>query len=255
MEKQFLNAVILRGIVGRATVKSFGPDNHKAVNFSLITQTVYPSKDGHVVDCTWFNVTCFEGSALNDVNQIQKGSKVEVIGRMRAQRYTAESGEERIIWGVIAQRVTVLEEQVTLIDENSKQRLEGLTVWRREADLLFMKEVSRLIAELLDSVNVKKLEFREYVENCWEDACFSFDPWMNRYAKAAPFISVSNSGTIAEPNLTFEALDSDGEVTESSPIDYLDNDIERLSELYKYIREMLDDPEWNHGEGGIVHRT
>ena len=89
-----LNRIELRGIVGSVYIKEFG--NAKVANFSVATNYCYKDREGTpVIDTTWFRIVAWEGESIKNLDQIQKGAAVHVLGRVRMQRYTAADGSER----------------------------------------------------------------------------------------------------------------------------------------------------------------
>ena len=102
-----LNKIELCGTVGRSSVTPVG--DTKVARFSLCTETVYNGKDGGcIIDCTWFSVSAWQGEKMPDLNRIQQGAKVHVIGRVRMQRYTDAEGHDRQCWEVVANSVDLL---------------------------------------------------------------------------------------------------------------------------------------------------
>lgn len=98
----------LAGIVGRSTITPVG--DSKVARFSLATNYTYNGKDGGIViDTTWFSCTAWNGEKMPDLDKIQKGSKVHLIGRVRMQRYTDANGCDRQIWEVVAQELKLME--------------------------------------------------------------------------------------------------------------------------------------------------
>ena len=105
---EFLNRIELRGIIGSVYVKDFV--NAKVANFSVATNHCYTAKDGcHVIDTTWFRVVAWESDNIKNLDQLQKGAAVHVIGRVRMQRYAAADGTERSVFEVIASEVELME--------------------------------------------------------------------------------------------------------------------------------------------------
>ena len=67
-------------------------------------------KDGcHVIDTTWFRIVAWESDTIKNLDQLQKGAAVHVIGRVRMQRYAASDGTERSVFEVIASEVELME--------------------------------------------------------------------------------------------------------------------------------------------------
>lgn len=92
-----LNRVELRGIVGSVRESKVG--NMILVKLTVATNFMYKDKDGNVVlETIWHSVEKF----FDRSPEIKKGDKVYVLGRLRAQRYTRESGEEQISYYVHA---------------------------------------------------------------------------------------------------------------------------------------------------------
>ena len=99
-----LNRIELRGIVGSVYVKDFG--NAKVANFSVATNYCFKSKDGTpVIETTWHRVVAWEGENIKNLQQLQKGTNVHVIGRIRSQRYIAADGSERTVFEIIASKM------------------------------------------------------------------------------------------------------------------------------------------------------
>ena len=101
MKKEFLNAVELKGIVGRVSKTQTGETS--IMNFSVVTEYSYIDKKGTpTVETTWFNCVSFK-----DV-PIDKGDYVHCLGRFRTRRYTNNSGEERVSYEVVTNSVAIL---------------------------------------------------------------------------------------------------------------------------------------------------
>ena len=81
-----LNKIEIRGIIGSVYVKNFG--NAKAANFSVATDYCFRTQDGcAVIETTWHRVVAWEGNLIKNLDQLQKGCGVHVIGRIRTQKY------------------------------------------------------------------------------------------------------------------------------------------------------------------------
>lgn len=104
---EFLNKIELRGVVGRSEVNSY--NGSQVCNFSVVTEYSTVSQGQSIVETTWFNVSAWgprEGIAPFET--IQKGSWVEVKGRVRMRKYTAQNGEERSALDILAREVNML---------------------------------------------------------------------------------------------------------------------------------------------------
>ena len=105
-----LNKIELRGIVGRSSTTPCG--GVKACNFSLLTEYAYKGNDGcATIDTMWWNVMAYGlKPGWPDMEKIQKGSKIHVIGRVRAKRYSDGQGIERTVYEVVAQEIQFVED-------------------------------------------------------------------------------------------------------------------------------------------------
>ena len=64
------------------------------------------SSDGTpVIETTWHRVVAWEGEGIQNLQQLQKGSNVHVIGRIRSLRYIAADGTEKTVFEIIANKV------------------------------------------------------------------------------------------------------------------------------------------------------
>ena len=103
-----LNSVILSGIIGNVRVHDI--QNSKVANFTVATNYVYKSRSGEVViETTWSNVTAWGGGMGIDLGQLIKCMAVEVVGRLRNQRYTGTDGVERTVTEILAREVRPVE--------------------------------------------------------------------------------------------------------------------------------------------------
>lgn len=103
-----INKIELCGVVGRSDITPI--QNTKVAHFSLATEYAYKGRDGGaIIDITWFSCTAFEGPKIAPLEKIQKGSKVHLIGRVRMQRYTDNTGCDRTNWEVICNSLDIVE--------------------------------------------------------------------------------------------------------------------------------------------------
>lgn len=100
---EHINRIELQGQVG--TVRQNEVNGCMVQNFSLYTQHISQRTDGNFVcEGTWHNITAW------DKVQINKGNIVRVVGRLRQQRYTSASGEERLFTEVVASELEIINE-------------------------------------------------------------------------------------------------------------------------------------------------
>ena len=102
-----LNRIELRGNVG--TIRINKVSDNQVANFTLATNYVHKSREGQpIMETTWFNVVAWGGKGMPaDLNEIQKGSFLTVLGRMREVHYTTVDGVEKSSMEVVASKVTV----------------------------------------------------------------------------------------------------------------------------------------------------
>lgn len=99
-----LNRIELKGTVGSIRVQTFS-EKHVA-RISLVTNYVYKSKDGDpVIETTWHNISAWENKSFPDLNTIQKGDRLYVVGRLRNQRFLGNDGVERTVCDVNAYKL------------------------------------------------------------------------------------------------------------------------------------------------------
>lgn len=114
---QQLNSIHLRGITGHArTVKAGGT---RMCQLTLATNCIYRRESETVVETTWHNVNIYERAGMPDLDTIKKGTKLEITGRLRMNRYTAASGEQCNTCEVIASNVTILPDEEPLLMEET----------------------------------------------------------------------------------------------------------------------------------------
>jgi len=114
---EFLNKIELKGVVGRAEVNNI--NGSQVCNFAVVTEYSTIDRDRNsIIETTWFNVSAWAGrDSITDLYSIQKGAWVHVIGRQRARKYTAQTGEERTTMDVVAHTVKLIQK-----DENNQMQ-------------------------------------------------------------------------------------------------------------------------------------
>lgn len=106
---EYLNRVELTGVVGTVSRQVVG--DAEIVRFSLATEVSYKSNDGSsVVETTWHNVSAW-GSPKCQIDKIEKGAWVHVVGRLRQLQYTDWTGEPKRYTEIMAGEINVLEGQ------------------------------------------------------------------------------------------------------------------------------------------------
>lgn len=108
-----LNRIELRGMVGY--VRHVDLNERKLVHLSLATNYIFRNKDGEPeIETTWHNVTIWQGKDNPDVSRIEKGSKIQVSGRLRSQKYVDADGVERTSYEVLAYKYELINDPAPL---------------------------------------------------------------------------------------------------------------------------------------------
>ena len=104
-----LNKVMLIGNLGRDAETRFTTNNVSVTNFSLATTNSYKDKEGNWQnETTWHNVTSFNLSDFFKDN-LKKGKKFYVEGRITKREYTDKDGNKRTSTDVVTERLIPLE--------------------------------------------------------------------------------------------------------------------------------------------------
>ncbi len=104
-----LNKIMLIGNLGRDAETRFTTNNLSVTNFSLATTYGYKGKDGNWVnETTWHNITSFNLSDYFKDN-LKKGKKIYVEGRLTKREYTDKEGIKRYSTDVISERIIPLD--------------------------------------------------------------------------------------------------------------------------------------------------
>lgn len=104
-----LNKIMLIGRLGRDAETRFTTNNVSVTNYSLATDYRYKGKDGDWVnETTWHNIVSFNLSDYFKEN-LKKGKKFYVEGRLSKRDYTDKDGNKRTSTEVISERLIPLE--------------------------------------------------------------------------------------------------------------------------------------------------
>lgn len=104
-----LNKIMLIGNLGRDCETRFTTGNLSVTNFTLATTYSYKDKAGNWKDeTTWHNVVSF---GLSDYmkDNLKKGRKFYVEGRLTKRDYTDKDGSKKYFTEVISERLIPLE--------------------------------------------------------------------------------------------------------------------------------------------------
>lgn len=104
-----LNKIMLIGNLGKDAETRFTTTNMSVTSFTIATTNSYKGKDGNWVnETTWHNIVSFN---LSDYfkNQLKKGKKFYVEGRLTKRDYTDKDGIKRFMVEVVADKMIPLE--------------------------------------------------------------------------------------------------------------------------------------------------
>lgn len=104
-----LNKVMLIGNLGNDAENRFTTNNLSVTTFSLATSRSYKGKDGNWVnETTWHNIVAYN---LPDFykDQLKKGKKVYVEGRIAKRDYTDRENNKKSITEIVLEKLVPLE--------------------------------------------------------------------------------------------------------------------------------------------------
>lgn len=104
-----LNKIMLIGNLGQDAETRFTTTNISVTSFSLATVNSYKGKEGNwIEETTWHNITSFN---LSDYfkNNLKKGRKVYVEGRLQKKEYTDKQGAKKYSVNVISENIIPLD--------------------------------------------------------------------------------------------------------------------------------------------------
>ncbi len=104
-----LNKIMLIGNLGKDAETRFTTNNVSVTNFTMATTYGYKGKDGNWVnDTTWHNIVSFNLSDYFKDN-LKKGKKFYVEGRLSKRDYTDKDGIKRYMTEVVSEKIIPLE--------------------------------------------------------------------------------------------------------------------------------------------------
>lgn len=104
-----LNKIMLIGNLGKDAETRFTTSNMSVTSFTLATTHSYKGKDGSWVnETTWHNISAW---SLSDYfkNNLKKGKKFYIEGRLQKRDYTDKDGVKRFSVDVVAEKIIPLE--------------------------------------------------------------------------------------------------------------------------------------------------
>ena len=98
-----MNTITIIGNVGKDPELRFTTAGKAVAKFSVATTRGKDDKK----ETTWHNVVVFDEQAENVCEQVKKGSRVLVMGRLNKEKYTDKNGNERESVEIVADDVCV----------------------------------------------------------------------------------------------------------------------------------------------------
>lgn len=105
---EYINRVEIQGEVGAIRLRVC-MDKIIAV-MSVETAIIVTDYSMPLVERTWHQVVAEESEKIRCLENVFKGSKVHVVGRIRQTRYTSNSGEEKVLNEILASELSIIEE-------------------------------------------------------------------------------------------------------------------------------------------------
>lgn len=126
-----VNRVILIGRAGsEPNVRTVG--DQKVASFSLATSEKYKGRDGNVVESTeWHSITIWGRLAEVAEKYVTKGSQVYVEGKIKTEKYTDNSGNEKYATRIIANSIQLLGGRSETQQSNSQSLAQQATAPQR----------------------------------------------------------------------------------------------------------------------------
>ena len=107
---QQLNKVELIGHVGLVSRKTI--EGKTCAQMSLATNYCYKAKDGTaVLETQWHKIVAFESRDNRDLDKVEKGDALHVVGRLRTVRYTDHDGNNKNITEILASKTEIIKDE------------------------------------------------------------------------------------------------------------------------------------------------
>lgn len=100
-----MNKVEILGRIGSVRIQNVG--DTRVANFSVVTEYTFNDRDGSpVVETTWHNCVLWEHWS-GQLDGLEKGIPVHIIGRLRDRSYVAQDGTRKRVVEIIAQELQI----------------------------------------------------------------------------------------------------------------------------------------------------
>lgn len=105
-----LNKAMIIGNLGRDPEMRYTPNGQAVTQFTVAVNRNYKDQDGAWQEETeWFRVVVFGPQAERAAENLRKGGKVYVEGRLQTRQWEDREGQKRYTTELVAQQVTNLE--------------------------------------------------------------------------------------------------------------------------------------------------
>ena len=84
-------------------------DTTKAGKLIIFSKSEYFAQDGcKTIETTWHHVTAWESEEVKNLNLLEVGSTVHIVGRLRVRQRRKVTGESVMVHDIIASKVETL---------------------------------------------------------------------------------------------------------------------------------------------------
>ena len=102
-----MNRIDLVGTLWSITIQVY--DTAKAGKLIIVTDCEYFAQDGcKTIETTWHYVTAWESEEAKNLNLLEVGSTVHIVGRLRVRQRRKMTGESVTVHDIIATKVETL---------------------------------------------------------------------------------------------------------------------------------------------------
>lgn len=101
---------IITGNIGQDHELRYTPNGKAVLNMSVATSLVWTDKDGNKqTETEWHRCVLFGGNAENTAKYTGKGSKVQIIGRLRTRKWQDRDNVDRWMTEILCREIHFLD--------------------------------------------------------------------------------------------------------------------------------------------------
>ena len=102
-----MNRIDLVGTLWSITIQVY--DTAKAGKLIIVTDCEYFAQDGcKTIETTWHYVTAWESEEVKNLNLLEVGNTVHIVGRLRVRQRRKVTGESVTVHDIVATKVETL---------------------------------------------------------------------------------------------------------------------------------------------------